>query len=683
VISTTLYQISTSTRSEFLWIYSLQASGLRIAFHPPSFELDGHYFSAVIDEPFYRISETDLPNGITETHFTASVAHQPGLTLTLVIRYVERSPFIRFRYILSSKTERQLTKASGVDNLTYCSLSLADFPDRREVRFSEFNELFHSFLLSEKAIEQSAFENHIPFMGPIVAANGSGGSVFFAYEHGSQYPDSFLEFVPQADESVELRAVKGNYYDGQTIALGRSFKTLWMEAGAVDGDFDKLSHSYRSFQLSGVSTNIESRKPYIFYNTWNYQERNQAWNKKTYLESMTQERILSEIDVAHRMGVDVFVIDTGWYDKTGDWRVSAERFPNGLADVKAKLDEYGMKLGLWFNPTVAAVSSKMAKDHADCIRSWNGKQHEPGTVWETEASYDMCLVSRYADAFADELIRLNRELGVTYFKWDAIAQNGCSDPNHWHGNDTNSIDERKACYAFEIGNAMAHVVERLGETCPEAIVDFDITEGGRSVGLSFLSVGKYFLLNNGPYYGNYDIPAPVGRNINMFFYPGQARGWICRAPLTYDRWFPSILFLTHYFPDDTPENQWASIASLILGQNGIWGDLLELSDAGIETFGKALEKYKIIRDDITSADMVANGTVGGPLESYEKIAPNGRGVISLFSATPGKYIYISQRAPVIDNWHNEGVEVTFDSQGRAIIKATFNRPGAKLVMFGV
>ena len=59
--------------------------------------------------------------------------------------------------------------------------------------------------------------------------------------------------------------------------------------------------------------NAESRKPYIFYNTWAYQERNKWWNGKTYLDSMNQDRMLAEIDVAHRMGIDVFVLDTGWY----------------------------------------------------------------------------------------------------------------------------------------------------------------------------------------------------------------------------------------------------------------------------------------------------------------------------------------------------------------------------------
>ncbi len=37
-------------------------------------------------------------------------------------------------------------------------------------------------------------------------------------------------------------------------------------------------------------------------------------------------------------------MDTGWYEKTGDWQVSTSRFPDGLKTIRARLDSYGMKL---------------------------------------------------------------------------------------------------------------------------------------------------------------------------------------------------------------------------------------------------------------------------------------------------------------------------------------------------
>ena len=100
---------------------------------------------------------------------------------------------------------------------------------------------------------------------------------------------------------------------------------------------------------------------------------------------------LQEIDAAHRMGIDVFVLDTGWYEKTGDWTVSTARFPDGLKAVKAKLDQYNMKLGLWFGPTSAAVSSRIVQQHPEWRMSLARQIGEPHEIWETGGkSYDVC-----------------------------------------------------------------------------------------------------------------------------------------------------------------------------------------------------------------------------------------------------------------------------------------------------
>lgn len=682
MITATHFSLECAGSEAALWTYVSASTARRFDVAPPTIEIDGVAVTLLTQSLDAVGRPVILPNDIREQRFEGAVAGQEDLTLALVARMTGESPFLRFRYEIHSRRERHLTKSAGRDTLVYARVSLADTSSVREVRFSEFNEFFHSISLAETKIDSRHFDNSVALMGPILAASDGADSLLLAYEHGSQLPDRFVEFVPSPDRTVEMRAVKGNYYDGQQISPGVPFRTIWFQIGAVAGNLDDLAAAYRSFVLTGMSTNTESRKPYVFYNTWNYQERNQAWNKSTYLHSMNHERMLAEIDVARKMGVDVFVIDTGWYEKTGDWRVSRERFPDGLAPIKGKLDGYGMKLGLWFNPVIAAMSSSLRAECDDCVMSRDGKRPEPHPVWETKESQGMCLVSRYADAFADELIRLYNEVGVTYFKWDAIGQYGCDDPNHNHGTAGNTNQERSDCYGFSLITAMASVVERLCEACPDAIVDFDITEGGRAVGLSFLSVGKYFLINNGPYYANYDIPAPESRNINMFFYPGQARGWVCRKPLAYDRWIPSILFLTHYFPDDPIENQWTTLASLMLGHNGIWGDLLTVSDAGVTRLGDTLARYKQVRDDITLATPVFSGEIGGSLEVHEKLN-TGRGLVSLFSSHKGSYIYVTKSVVDSQHWRSDNATVRIDAQGRAIIVANFNKPGACIVLFGI
>jgi alpha-galactosidase len=678
-------EISVNENYDILWQYTLLKTGKIFSFNTPEFEIDGKIIAAKLSSVAIIGTPEKLKNETTEYTVEGNLSEIPDITLRISFRIPDSNPIIKFRYELISKLPHKLTKTNGHDNINYLKVSFNGLSEVKEVRFSEFNEMVHSFCLSERIIESGYFANNLSLMGPMMVGSDGTNSFLVAYEHGSQAPDKFLEYGLSPDRTITLQAFKGNYYNGFKIDAGNTYQSIWFETGAIAGDTDMLARSYRNFVLHFMSLNSESRKPYIFYNTWNFQERNRHWYKKPYLADMTLERMMKEIDVAHRMGIEVFVIDAGWFEKTGDWTPSLKRFPDGLKTISKRLKDNGMKLGLWFNPTVAAVSSNMLKNHRDCVLTKNGDEGKPYKIWETEESYGMCLVSSYRDAFADELIRLNKELGVTYFKWDAIGQYECNHPRHFHGNSDNTPQERLESYAFEISRSMSYVVDKLTKECPEAIVDFDITEGGRAVGLGFLSSGKYFLINNGPYFFNYNIPFDrENGQWNIFFYPGPARTWICRTPLTFDKWIPTSLFLTHYLPDDPYENQSMAVASLILGQNGIWGDLPGISKEGIDFFNKSLGLYKQVRNDMTETAMIRDGAVGGSPEVYEKINPStGKGAVVVFSSHAGSYSYITKVKPDKKIWNTNGVDLTFDSEGHAVINSNFSGSEAKIIFFGV
>ena len=614
----------------------------------------------------------------------AVYADRPELTLRLLLRLSERSPILKFKYLLLGDGTARLTKTNG-EKLDYVTLQAAEDDTLTEVRFSEFNEMLHSFCMNEVPVAESDFENRTAVMGPLLAGTDGENSYLLAYEHGSQYPDAFIRFRFTEAREVILSAKKGNYLAGMAIT-DSAFESIWMDFGMVQGDIDTLAAAFREFQLKYVTLNRESRKPYIFYNTWCYQERNHFWNHRNYLAEMDHERMMAEIDAAHEMGIDVFVIDTGWYEKTGDWLPNRARFADGLKSVKAKLDSYGMKLGLWIGPPHAAVTSQALAENPTTKMSWNGSTGDPFPVWLTEESYNMCLVSDYWEVLADTLIRLAKELGVSYFQWDAVGQYGCNDPYHHHGTEENTPEERADNYAFQVGIYMQKIVDKICAACPDVIVDFDITEGYRSVGLGFLSVGKYFLINNGPYYQNYNIP--YDGNVtwsNIFVHPGPARPWICRTPLTFDKWIPSILFLTHYLPDDPMDSQDINLASLILGQNGIWGDLPAISPEGRGRFGEVLSYYKQVREDVTAEAAIKSGMTGSAFECYEKISSEtGKGVVSVFATVRDTFRYVTKKKTAPTVWSSMPVIVTPLSDGTSCIEIDFRGGrGAAMIFFGV
>lgn len=681
------------------WTYRLKDSDVAIRIALPALSIEGRFIRGSAATATGSVVEVEKPrilrNGVQERTWEWSVSEQPDVRVRCTVRFAPQDPVLRFKYAWRSSRPARLTKLTdGSDAMELLHTTDPSLTSWTEVRLGEFQELVHSYTLREERIPTHALEAGTKLIGPIVvasdrAAASEGRAVLWAYEHGSTVPDAYLVFQTGTGGDLSLRAIKGNYLSGHDIgASGGGIETVWLQVGAVaTGGVNAMAQAYREFCRQHLSENLESRQPYIFYNTWNHQERLKNWHGKPYLTDMHETRMLAEIDRAHRMGIDVFVIDTGWYEKTGDWRVNEQRFPGNLQSIKAELDRRGMKLGLWFD-NAAALSSRALERHRECVMSKAGKSDDPKPIWETEAAHRMCLVSRYWEAFADELIRLHREVGVSYFKWDAIGQYGCDSPDHDHGTAHQPEQERAERYSFLLPLYLAKIVDRVCAACPEAIVDFDLTEGGRIAGLAFLSSAKFFLINNGPYIWNYDLPTKriADGNANLFFHPGPARTWVCRTTYTIDRWIPANLFLTHYLPDDGAENQINGIASLILGHNGIWGDLLSVSDTGVALFGEWLDAYKQVRDAIAAASPVRFGVAGGSPEIHEKIdLATGRGAIVAFATQPGEYEYVvasPQLADVLKQ--TDGVHLRRSSDGtNANIRFSFKiGQHAQLMLFG-
>lgn len=675
---TPLFSLTVGNDDVFL-TYTTKTASYRL--QGPVFEVNGEtllpHFSSV-----KKVGKKQLNDALCEYTFDAVYEVYPSLTLRVILRIADASPIIKLRYTLVGDGTMKLTKSAG-ERLDYCAMQVKAGDCLTEVRFSEFNELLHSYCMNEVPVEESFFANGFTVMGPLLAGTDGSDSYLLAYEHGSQYPDAFVQFRFTPDREVILSAKKGNYLAG-TVLSQDAFETIWFDFGAVHGDMDALAAAFREFELKYATCNLESRKPYIFYNTWCFQERNRFWNQRFFLSDMNEARMLAEIDAAHEMGIEVFVIDTGWYEKTGDWLVNLKRFPDGMKSVKRRLDAYGMKLGLWIGPPTAAVTSRAVRKHPDCKQEWNSQIRDPSPVWETEESYKMCLASDFWEDLADTLITLAQELGVAYFKWDAVGQYGCNAAHHHHGTAENTPEERADAYAFRVGIYMEKIVNKVCAACPNVIIDFDITEGRRSVGLGFLSVGKYFLINNGPYCSSYNIPCD-GRTqwTNIFVRPGAARPWICRSPLTIDKWIPSVLFLTHYLPDDPMSSQDINLASLILGQNGIWGDLPAVSPEGRARFGEVLSYYKQVRDDITAEAAIKSGMTGSGFECYEKInSKTGKGAVCIFSNVKDTFRYITHKKTDTVMWCSVPATVTQLPDGTSQIEVSFEGVGAAMIFFG-
>lgn len=98
----------------------------------------------------------------------------------------------------------------------------------------------------------------------------------------------------------------------------------------------------------------------------------------TYFD-FTAEKIEAMADEASTLGIELFVLDDGWFGKRdddysslGDWHVHTAKLPSGLKQLAENIKAKGMLFGLWFEPEMISEDSELFRAHPDwCI-------HTPG-----------------------------------------------------------------------------------------------------------------------------------------------------------------------------------------------------------------------------------------------------------------------------------------------------------------
>lgn len=94
----------------------------------------------------------------------------------------------------------------------------------------------------------------------------------------------------------------------------------------------------------------------------------------TYFD-FNEEKILGLAKVASELDIELLVLDDGWFGKRnsdncslGDWYVNKEKLPDGIPQLAKKVNEYGVKFGLWFEPEMVSLDSDLYREHPDwCI----------------------------------------------------------------------------------------------------------------------------------------------------------------------------------------------------------------------------------------------------------------------------------------------------------------------------
>ena len=195
------------------------------------------------------------------------------------------------------------------------------------------------------------------------------------------------------------------------LESGESFQTpeavIAFSAEGTNGMSQSLHRLFRSRLARGVWR--DKARP-ILINNW----------EATYFD-ITEEKVLRIASKAKECGVELFVLDDGWFgarrdDRAGlgDWTPCKDVLENGISGLSEKIHALGMMFGLWFEPEMVNANSDLYREHPDWVMQAPGRRN-------SLSRHQMVLdFSRkeVVDNLYEQMVKVLDEAKLDYIKWD-------------------------------------------------------------------------------------------------------------------------------------------------------------------------------------------------------------------------------------------------------------------------
>ena len=143
------------------------------------------------------------------------------------------------------------------------------------------------------------------------------------------------------------------------------------------------------------------------------------WEATTF--NFNEEIIINIAKTAKDFGIELFVLDDGWFGKRnndkaglGDWQVNTDKLPHGIIGLSRKIEDLGMKFGLWFEPEMVNKDSDLYRAHPDwIIHTPNRKASHCRNQYTLDFSR-----KEVVDYIYKLMSKTLREASISYVKWD-------------------------------------------------------------------------------------------------------------------------------------------------------------------------------------------------------------------------------------------------------------------------
>ena len=193
-----------------------------------------------------------------------------------------------------------------------------------------------------------------------------------------------------------------------------------------------------------------------------------------------EARLIAMMDGAASMGVELFVLDDGWFGNgadardssragLGDWQCNRTKLPRGLPFLAQEAKRRGLKFGIWVEPEMVNPQSECFRQHPDWVIQQSGREH---VLYRSQLVLDLSnpVVQDYVFACVATLLR--ETPGIAYVKWD------CNRPITNPGSPWLPRDRQSHLWV-EYTRGLYRVLDRLNAEFPEVLFQACASGGGR------------------------------------------------------------------------------------------------------------------------------------------------------------------------------------------------------------
>lgn len=273
--------------------------------------------------------------------------------------------------------------------------------------------------------------------------------VSFTFDH-----EKLSLLITDADTSFKTMINPGCSY---------TFPHILAHVWSDEGECYPVKQDYRLRNLTPHP--VYQNLPVIYNHWWAYEDRH-----------IDEETILSNARIAHEIGIELLVLDAGWFGNDsreegwfsvrGDWNlVNQTRFPHGLAPLRARIEEIGLKLGIWCEIEGLGQNAALLKEHPEYAAVYGGEN----------AGY-VCFGSSKVQEWAYQTMhRLFEQCGASYWKLDFNLDPGygCNSTEHNHGPSDGLAKHYEGLY---------RVLDRLRADFPNLVIE-NCSSGGQRLNL--------------------------------------------------------------------------------------------------------------------------------------------------------------------------------------------------------